>query len=115
MTHAILPISFKLSQFVGVTKLFKNTEWLGLPAHPWDVKAPTINPWGKRLKQLEKCTLSHTNKMRWTLINYKLQVINETQLSVTKRHLLSGVNLDIPLVSRKLNIIETMNTDLLKH
>ena len=30
-------------------------------------------------------------------------------------HLLSGVNLDIPLVSSKLNVIETMNTDLLKH
>ena len=29
--------------------------------------------------------------------------------------LLSGVNRDIPLVSSKLNIIETMNTDLLKH
>ena len=62
--------------------------------------------------------------MRWILINYKLQVINETQLSVTNRqvgkspaffHLLSGVNLDIPLVLSKLNVIETMNTDLLKH
>ena len=30
-------------------------------------------------------------------------------------HLLSGVSLDIPLVSSKLNVIETMNTDLLKH
>ena len=30
-------------------------------------------------------------------------------------HLLSGVNLDIPLVSIKLNVIETMNTDLLRH
>ena len=30
-------------------------------------------------------------------------------------HLLSGVNLDIPLVSSKLNIRETINTDLLKH
>ena len=30
-------------------------------------------------------------------------------------HLLSGVNLDIPLVLSKLNVIETMNTDLLKH
>ena len=29
--------------------------------------------------------------------------------------LLSGVYRDIPLVSSKLNIIETMNTDLLKH
>ena len=30
-------------------------------------------------------------------------------------HLLSGVNLDIPLVLSKLNVIETMNTDLLQH
>ena len=30
-------------------------------------------------------------------------------------HLLSGVSLDIPLVSSKLNVIEIMNTDLLKH
>ena len=30
-------------------------------------------------------------------------------------HLLSDVNLDIPLVSSKLNVIETMNTDLLRH
>ena len=34
MTHAISPISFKLSQFMRVTKLFKKTEWFGLPAHP---------------------------------------------------------------------------------
>ncbi|MCO0638075.1 hypothetical protein M8745_19245 [Lutimaribacter sp. EGI FJ00014] len=54
VTHAISPISFKLSQFMRVTKLFKNTEWFGLPAHPWDIKAPTINPWGKRLKSARK-------------------------------------------------------------
>ena len=54
VTHAILPISFKLSQFVRVTKLFKNTEYFGLPAHPWDIKAPTIDPWGKRLKSARK-------------------------------------------------------------
>ena len=30
-------------------------------------------------------------------------------------HLLSDVNLDIPIVSSKLNVIETMNTDLLRH
>ena len=54
VTHAISPISFKLSQFVGFTKLFKNTEWLGLSAHPWDIKVPTINPWGKRLKSARK-------------------------------------------------------------
>ena len=30
-------------------------------------------------------------------------------------HLLSDVNLDILIVSSKLNVIETMNTDLLRH
>ena len=30
-------------------------------------------------------------------------------------HLLSDVNLNIPIVSSKLNVIETMNTDLLRH
>ena len=30
-------------------------------------------------------------------------------------HLLSGVILDIPLVSSKLNVIEIMNTDLLRN
>jgi len=30
-------------------------------------------------------------------------------------HSLGGVNLDIPLVLSKLNVIETMNTDLPKH
>ena len=30
-------------------------------------------------------------------------------------HLLSDVNLDTPIVSSKLNVIETMNTDLLRH
>ena len=54
VTHAISPISFKLSQFVRVTKLFKNTEWFGLPAHPWDIKAPTTSPWDKRLKSARK-------------------------------------------------------------
>ena len=54
VTHAISLISFKLSQSVRVTKLFKNTEWFGLQAHPWDEKAPTINPWGKRLKSARK-------------------------------------------------------------
>ena len=29
--------------------------------------------------------------------------------------LLNDVNLDIPIVSSKLNVIETMNTDLLRH
>ena len=30
-------------------------------------------------------------------------------------HLLSGVNVDVPLVSIKLNVIEIINTDLLRH
>ena len=54
VTHAISPISLKPSQSVRVTKLFKNTEWFGPLAHPWDIKAPTTNPWGKRLKSARK-------------------------------------------------------------
>ena len=54
VTHAILPISFKLSQSMRVTKLFKNPEWFGLLAHLWDIKAPTKNPRGKRLKSARK-------------------------------------------------------------
>ena len=54
VTHAISPISFKLSQFLKVTKLFKNTEWFGPPPHPWDIKTPTTNPWGKGLKSARK-------------------------------------------------------------
>ena len=40
VTYAILPISFKLSQFMRVTKLLKNPELFGLPANPWVIKAP---------------------------------------------------------------------------
>ena len=53
VTYAISPIFFKLSQSMRVNKLFKNTEWFGLLAHPWDIKAPTTNPWGKRLKSAQ--------------------------------------------------------------
>ena len=49
VTHAISPIAFKLSQSVRIPKLFKNTERFGILAHPWDINAPTIIPWGKRL------------------------------------------------------------------
>ena len=63
VTHAILPISFKLSQFVRVTKLFKNTEYFGLPAHPWDIKAPTRAKISSKNALLTR--LSHTNRMRW--------------------------------------------------
>ena len=40
MTRAISLISFKLSQFMMVTKFFENSEWFGLPAHPWVIRAP---------------------------------------------------------------------------
>ena len=63
-THVISPISFKLSHFVRVNKLFMNTEWSGLTAHPRDIKAPTTNPWGKRhSKNVLPTSLSHTNRM----------------------------------------------------
>ena len=39
----------------------------------------------------------------------------QARKSLASFHLLSGVNLDIPLVSIKLNVKETMNTDLLRH
>ena len=55
--------------------------------------------------------------MRWILINYKLQVISYEQEGKSRAsfHVLNDVNLDIPFVSSKLNVIETMNTDLLRH
>ena len=61
VTHAISPISFKLSQFVRVNKLLMNTEWFELSAHPWDIKAPTTNPWGKRLKSARKMHLQQVS------------------------------------------------------
>ena len=52
-----------------------------------------------------------TASNRWnSIINYE-----QVGKSSASFHLLSGVNLDIPLVLSKLNVIETMNTDLLKH
>ena len=52
-----------------------------------------------------------------TASNQWNSIINNEQVgkSPASFHLLSGVNLDIPLVLSKLNVIETMNTDLLKH
>ena len=37
-----------------VTKLLKNSEQFGLPAYAWGIRAPTSNPWGKRLKLARK-------------------------------------------------------------
>ena len=37
-----------------VTKLLKNPEQFGLPAYAWGIRAPTSNPWGKRLKLARK-------------------------------------------------------------
>ena len=52
-----------------------------------------------------------------TAINQWNSIINYEQVGKSSAlfHLLSGVNLDIPLVLSKLNFIETMKTDLLKH
>ena len=57
VTYAISPISFKLSQFVRVNKLFKNPEWFGLPANPWGIRVPTSSLRGKRLKLARKMYL----------------------------------------------------------
>ena len=52
-----------------------------------------------------------TASSQWnSIINYE-----QVGKSSASFHLLSGVNLDIPLALSKLNVIETMNTDLLKH
>ena len=52
-----------------------------------------------------------TTSSQWNLIiNYE-----QAGKSRASFHLLSSVNLDIPLVSRNLNVIEAMNTDLLRH
>ena len=52
-----------------------------------------------------------------TASNQWNSIINYEQVgkSSASFDLLSDVNLDIPLVLRKLNVIETTNTDLLKH
>ena len=63
------------------------------------------------------------NRMQWILINFKTtstqwnSIISYEQAGKSRAsfHLLSSVNLDIPLVSSKLNVTETMNTDLLRH
>ena len=49
--------------------------------------------------------LQTTNNQWNSIISYE-----QADKSPASFHLLSGVNQDIPLVSRKLNIIETMNT-----
>ena len=52
-----------------------------------------------------------------TASNQWNSIINYEQVgkSSASFYSLGGVNLDIPLVLSKLNVIETMNTDLLKH
>ena len=37
MTHAISPISLKLSQMIKVIKLFKSPKCFGLPVNPWGI------------------------------------------------------------------------------
>ena len=50
VTHAISPISLKLSQKIKVIKLFKNPKWFGLPVNPWGISAFTSNPRDKTPK-----------------------------------------------------------------
>ena len=64
----------------------------------------------------------HQIKKKMKRINLESKLIDNSIISYEQArkspasfHLLSGVNLDIPLVSIKLNVIETMNTDLLRH
>ena len=54
MTHAIPPISFKLSQLMKVNKLFKNPKLSGLPINPWGIRTLASNPWGRRLELARK-------------------------------------------------------------
>ena len=73
LTHAISLIFFKVSQFLRVTKLIKNPEWFRLLTHHGSIRAPTTNPWSKRLKIISSknvlsTNLSHTNRMWWILI-----------------------------------------------
>ena len=44
VTHAISPISLKLSQIFRLIKLFKDPKLFGLPVNPWDIRALTSNP-----------------------------------------------------------------------
>ena len=56
------------------------------------------------------------NQLQTTSNQWNSIISNEqADKSTASFHLLSGVNQDIPLVSSKLNIIETIDTDLLKH
>ena len=50
MTHAISPISLKLSQMIKVIKLFKSPKYFGLPVNPWGIGAFTSNPRDKSPK-----------------------------------------------------------------
>ena len=64
----------------------------------------------------------HQIKKKMKRINLESKLIDNSIISYEQArkspasfHLLSGVSLDIPLVSIKLNVIETVNTDLLRH
>ena len=50
VTHAISPISLKLSQMINVIKLFKSPKQFGLPVNPWGIRAFTSNPRDKTPK-----------------------------------------------------------------
>ena len=50
VTHAISPISLKLSQMIKVIKLFKRPKQFGLPVNPQRTRAFTSNPRDKTPK-----------------------------------------------------------------
>ena len=50
VTHAISPISLKLSQMIKVIKLFKTPKQFGLPVNPRGIGAFTSNPRDKTPK-----------------------------------------------------------------
>jgi len=50
VTHAISPISLKLSQMTKVVKLFNSPKKFGRPVNPWGIGAFTSNPWDKTPK-----------------------------------------------------------------
>ena len=64
-THAISLISFKLSQFMRVSKLLNFPERFRLPADPWGIRALTTNPWDRSLKISSKI---HFQRISLTLI-----------------------------------------------
>ena len=73
LTHAISLIFFQSFTVLRVTKLIKNPEWFRLLTHHRTIRAPTTNPWSKRLKIISSknvlsTNLSHTNRMWWILI-----------------------------------------------